>query len=99
MRVEVDGEQVVEIQPWEMKLLEFLIPKADLDADLKRRVQYILTHKVERAFYEFEQEWLKNLRADPSVSSIPTDKEQFIQMVTARPDYKDRDARDAELRQ
>ncbi len=42
------------------------------------------------------QEWYPKLMADPSVDSIPANEEGFIELVTSRPDYKNRVVRDEE---
>ena len=63
---------------------------------MKRRLEWVLKHKAERCYARFEKEWLEKLRSDPSVSSIPSDKKAFVEMVTSRPDYKNRSEREKE---
>jgi hypothetical protein len=96
MKVRIDGQQLCELLPWEKKLLENDLCAGTLHQDCCRRIEWALKHKVDQAWEHFEKEWMKILREDPTVSSIPTDKEAFVNMVTARPDYKNRDQRDAE---
>ena len=42
------------------------------------------------------REWYPKLMADPKVDSMPANEEDFINMVTSRPDYKNRKQRDKE---
>ena len=96
MKIKVDGVDVFQLEAWEKTVIQNDIPTEEFEADMKRRLEYILKHKAEQCFVRFEKEWLEKLRADPSVQSIPTDKVAFVALVTARPDYKDRSKRDAE---
>jgi len=94
MKISVDGLDLFELKEWEKKVILNDIPSALFEDDMKRRLEYILKHKCERCYARLEAEWLPKLRADPKVTSIPADKEAFVAFVTARPDYKDRSARD-----
>lgn len=96
MEIQVDGDPVFSMAQWELDVIANDIPLSALDADLKRRLEWVLKHKVEQCYIRFEKEWMEKLRADPEVRSIPIDKAEFVAMVKARPDYKDRAAKDAE---
>lgn len=96
MKIKVDEQEVFELSAWEKKVIQHDIPAESFQADMKRRLEWVLKHKCERCYERLEKEWIEKLRADPQVSSIPTDKEEFVNMVTARADYKDRSARLAE---
>jgi len=39
---------------------------------------------------EFCNEWIPRLQNDPHIQSIPTSREDFVRMVTERPDYMNR---------
>ncbi len=86
----MDGKELYEVLPWEKKLLEYILPSETLQEDCERRLQWVLKHKIDQCWIRFEKEWLEKLRKDPSIDSIPLDKESFINLVVARPDYKDR---------
>lgn len=96
MKIKVDGQEIFELSEWEKKVIQHDIPADTFEADMKRRLEWVLKHKCERCYERFEKEWLEKLRKDPQVTSIPTDKEAFVNLVTSRPDYKDRAARNAE---
>ena len=65
------------------------------DADMKRRLQWVLTHKYEQCFKALKKEWEPKLEA-LGVESIPLDNDAFAELVFARPEYKDRKVRDLE---
>lgn len=97
MQITVDGVDLYQISDNEIELLEYLIPSASLDADLKRRLQWVLTHKIEQAYVQLKKDWMPILQADETVVSIPKTDEAFFNAVKVRPDYQDRDERDAEI--
>lgn len=94
-QVKVNDQVVFELAQWELDLLANDINIADLEADLKRRLEWVLKHKVDQVFARFEKEWMDKLRDDPEVASIPKSKEAFVNLVTARVDYVSRAGRDA----
>ena len=53
--------------------------------------------KINSCWKRFQREWTTKLMEDETFTDpIPSNKEDFVNLVTARPDYKDRAARDAE---
>ena len=71
------------------------IESEKLDADLKRRLEWVLMHKYEQCMERLEKEWVGKLVAG-GATSIPTAKDALAQMIFAHPDYKDRSTREAE---
>ena len=58
-------------------------------------VQKAVQGKIAQCRKRLVREWQPKLFADPAVRTIPGDEASFITAVLARPDYKDRAARDA----
>ncbi len=96
MKSQIDGVDVLILQAWEYELLKHDIPSAILDDDLKKRLEWVWTHKVEQVKKRFKEEWIQKLMDDPAVTELPATDEALFNVVKVRPDYKDRDARDAE---
>ena len=70
--------------------------KNDL-VDLNQWVQDAVTGKKNNCWKRFQREWTTKLMEDESFTdAIPSNKTDFVNLVTARADYKDRTARDAE---
>ncbi len=59
---------------------------------MKRRLQYILTHKYERCYERLKKEWEPKLAT--RMPSVPTDHEALANLIFSQPDYKDRSQRD-----
>lgn len=98
MKVSVDcacSDKLFELTEIQKKVICNDIKHEILDADLKRRLQYILMHKYERCFDRLKREWEPKLAAS-GIKSIPTNKDEFAQLVFDQPNYKDRSARDLE---
>ena len=65
--------------------------------DINQWVQDAVTGKKNNCWKRFQQEWTTKLMNDASFTDpIPSNKTDFVNLVTARADYKDRATRDAE---
>ena len=65
--------------------------------DLDTWVQDAVTGKKSNCWKRFQREWTTKLMNDESFTdAIPSNKTDFVNLVTARDDYKDRATRDAE---
>jgi len=54
-----------------------------------------VTGRINHAWKEFKNHWVDVLMNDSSFNDpIPSNKTDFVNLVTARADYKDRDARE-----
>lgn len=96
MKVSVNDVELFTLTDIQKSVFENEIPSAELEDDLKRRLFWVLDHKYQRAFVKLKQEWDVKLAAN-GVESIPVDKDAYAQLVFEQSNYKDRDARDAEL--
>jgi len=73
---------------------EQTILKNDL-LDLDAWLQAAMTGKVNNAWKRMQSEWTTRLMNDESFTDpIPSNQADFVTLVTARSDYKDRAARD-----
>ena len=65
--------------------------------DLDQWVQDAVIGKKNNCWKRFQREWTTKLMEDSSFNDpIPSNKTDFVNLVIARSDYKDRAARDAE---
>ena len=63
--------------------------------DIDAWVQDAMTGKINNCWKRMQREWTDKLMNDESFTdSIPSNKADFVTLVTARSDYKDRKARD-----
>jgi len=93
MRVSVDGQVLFTLNETQKKVIKHDIHQELFDEDMKRRLQYILMHKYERCFERLKKEWEPKLAAS-GAKSIPTDPDEFAEMVFAHPEYKNRSQRE-----
>lgn len=94
MKIFVDSEMVIEIKDIHRKVIENDIMSEIFDADIKRRIQWIILHKYERCFERLKNEWMPKLKE--RMATIPTDDEALAQLIISQPDYKNRSAREEE---
>jgi len=65
--------------------------------DLGQWVQDAVTGKKSNCWKRFQREWTTKLMEDESFTdAIPSNKTDFVNLVLARDDYKDRATRDEE---
>ena len=65
------------------------------NAGLDAWIQAAVDGKINNCWKRMQQEWTTKLMNDDSFTdSIPSNKADFVTLVTARSDYKDRKARD-----
>lgn len=98
MKISVDcpcEQKLFELSETQKLVIKNDIHEDEFDADMKRRLEYILKHKYERCFDRLKKEWEPKLAAS-GVKSLPVDKDEFAQMVFAQPEYKNRKQREAE---
>lgn len=95
MKVIVDGVDLFELSDIQKKVIQNDVHSDVFDADMKRRLKWILTHKYDECFKKFKAEWDLKLAAN-GVSMIPTNPDAYAQLVFSQPNYKDRKARASE---
>jgi len=65
--------------------------------DIDQWVQDAVRGKINNCWKRFQREWTTKLMEDESFTdAIPSNKTDFVNLVLARDDYKDRVTRDAE---
>lgn len=93
MKVSVNDQELFTLSDTQKKVIMNDIPSDIFDADMNRRLQWILMHKYEECFKALKAEWDPKLAAN-GIKMIPTDPDEYAQLVFAQPNYKDRLARE-----
>ena len=93
MQISVDGEFLFEINANQIEILGYLMSSSQIEAEVKRRLEWVITHKIDQTHAHLKEAWMPILEADPKVTHIPIQRQAFFDMIKGRPDYKDRDAR------
>jgi hypothetical protein len=94
MKVSVNDKELFTLTDTQKQVIKNDIPTDIFDADMNRRLQWVLTHKYEECFKALKTEWDPKLAAN-GIDMIPTNPDSYAQLVFAQPDYKDRSAREA----
>ena len=93
MKISVNDQELFSLSDTQKKVIQNDIPSEIFDEDMKRRLQYILTHKYEECFKRLKSEWEPRLAAS-GAKSIPTDPDEFANLVFSQPSYKNRSQRE-----
>lgn len=92
MKISVDNQEIFSLSEVQKKVIKNDIHADEFDADMKRRLHYILTHKYEECFKRLKNEWEPKLAS--RVSSIPTNPDELAKLIFSQPDYKCRKTRE-----
>ena len=102
MKISVDDQEVFRLSETQKKVIKNDIQEEVFDADMKRRLEYILMHKYERCFERLKAEWCNSSPGQQSklekngVSSIPTNPDQLAELIFTQQNYKNRSKRESE---
>lgn len=96
MKISINDTELFSITEIQKKVLSNDIHRDTLEDDLKRRLQWVLMHKYQTCFDNLKQEWDKKL-ASNGIKSVPTDADEYAQLVFNQPNYKDRKDRSGNL--
>ena len=99
MKISVDDQELFSLSETQKAVIKSEIPHDEFDADMKRRLEWVLTHKYERCFERLKKEWEPALKA--RYAMVPSRDDDLAQLICAQPDYKDGHAKrlEAELAQ
>lgn len=62
--------------------------------DVDEWVRLAVTGKISWCYKQLHRQWLPLLAADSSIPNVPTDHAEFVQIVLAHPQYKNRVGRE-----
>jgi hypothetical protein len=94
MKISVNDQELFTLSETQKQIIKNDIHADIFDEDMNRRLKYILMHKYERCFARLKSEWDQKLIAN-GVKSVPTDPDEYAQLVFSQPNYLDRKAREA----
>ena len=87
--------KTVSITDLQQKILSNDLYNAADNAGLDLWIQNAVDGKINNCWKRFQQEWTTRLMNDDSFTdAIPSNQADFVALVTARDDYKNRKARD-----
>jgi len=88
MKISVNDKPLFELDDIQKRVIQNDIHADEFEADMKRRLKWVLIHKYEQCFKRLKEEWDPKLGG--RVESVPTDRHAYAQLVFSQPDYKDR---------
>ena len=94
MKISVDGQEVFSLSETQEAVIKSEIPDDIFDADMKRRLEWVLTHKYEQCFERLKKEWEPKLKE--RYQMLPSGDDAIAQLICSQPDYKDGKAKQVE---
>ena len=95
MKISVNDQEFFTLSETKKKVIYNDINLDAFDEDMKRRLQYILTHKYDNCFKRLKAEWDSKLALN-GVKMMPTNPDEYAELVFLQPNYKCRKTRDLE---
>lgn len=92
MKISVDNQELYQLTEIQKKVIQNDILTEVFEDDMKRRLEWILTHKYERCFMRLKKEWEPKL--SERMQSIPTNPDELAELIFSQPDYKNRSQRE-----
>ena len=92
MKISVDDQECFCLSETQKKVIKNDIHEDEFEIDMRRRLQYILTHKYERCMNRLKDEWEEKLTE--RYPSIPTDADALAELIFSQEDYKSRKERE-----
>ena len=95
MKISVDDVELYTLSITQEDVIKNDIASEVFEVDMKRRVEWVLMHKYDQCFKALKAEWDDKLIAN-GVETIPTDPDEYAELVFDQVNYKDKSARLAE---
>jgi hypothetical protein len=96
MKIMVNDKLVVSLNETQERVIKDEIPDEIFEDDMSRRVEWVISHKRQNCFKRLKDFWEPKLKA-AGVKYIPTDDDEFAQLVFSQPDYASRSQREAQV--
>lgn len=94
MKISVDDQELFSLSETQKAVIKSEIPHDEFDADMKRRIQWVLTHKYERCFDRLKKEWEPKLKE--RYTMVPSKDSDLATLICSQFDYKDGHAKKVE---
>ena len=94
MKISVDDQELFSLSETQKSVIKSEIPHDEFAADMKRRIEWVLTHKYERCFERLKKEWEPKLKE--RYQMVPSGDDALAQLICSQPDYKDGHAKKVE---
>lgn len=96
MKIYADDQLLFEISDSDFKLLNNDL--LCVEEDIKRRLQWVISHKLDLCYKSLKEEWDQKLADNPDISSVPTKRDEYVNFVTGLDDYKNRTDRESDIK-
>jgi hypothetical protein len=87
MKIKVDDVELFSLSETQKSVIKSEIPYDEFDADMKRRIEWVITHKYERCFQRLKKEWEPKLKE--RYTMVPSSDDAIATLICSQPDYKD----------
>lgn len=94
--IKADGQEIFRVTPTHKRMIS-LVHDMNPDDYCEQKMAWILKHKYERCMERLRNEWTERLAAK-GVTEVPSDDDEFAELVFSQDDYKNRSTRENEVK-
>jgi hypothetical protein len=91
MKISVNDEELYRLSEVQKKVIKDNIDEDIFEEDMKRRLNWVLTHKYEMCLQELKNKWMQKIKE--RYSTIPTNDDDLATLITNQADYKSKKQR------
>lgn len=95
MKISVDDQEVFSLSETQKAVIKSDVPHDLFEADMKRRLEWVLVHKYEHCLANLKKEWEPRLKE--RYEMLPSGDDALAKLICSQPDYKDGYAKRLEI--
>ena len=92
VEIKRDNNVILNISDTDLKILENDL--LNVYEEIDRRINWVISHKSDECYKRFRSKW-ETVLISEGAKSIPAQRVDFVDLITSRPDYKNRAQREA----
>lgn len=96
MKIYLDEIHILELNETKKKVIKNDILESNFEKHIKERLLWVIMHKYESCFENLKREWEPKLKKR-GIKMIPTDEDEFAELIFSQSDYESRSNREKEL--
>ena len=88
MKISVNDQEIFTLSDFEKKVIQSELDSSVFDAEIKRRLQWIIMEKYNEALKNLKAKW-EPILINRGATSLPVKLEEIAKLIFDQPDYKD----------
>lgn len=96
MKISINDQPIMTVQDYEKKVIAYDIHKDIVEDDIVRRIEQCIYNRYLTSFKNLKKDW-DHVLMSRGIKNLPSNEEEYSNLVFAQPDYKDKAERLKEI--